>query len=437
MKQACNLSILLIGLMMLLSGCGLMKLFTSEQRGVCMARLETKEGATYTGYLRMPMSGDKELKLFDDLALTQSAGTFKSEDLKGIELSNPKQPDSSYRFEYKKFSSFLRSNTAWMALVDKGPELTAYLLASSYKIDENGDIFFIGNEQRIIRGGGSMAVVKPSFPLFLEKRGGPLRKVALVHGINYEGSQFRGGVVRFLADDPDLCSYVRGLKWEFEDIDKVVKHYDPHRKGELVIKDDRGQVLALPPHKMVTDALSGELIYTADVAKNLTPHFGMASYLGLRSSLGTYFTYGGSVGFNQPCLVDDAALITEDPSFLLKDRKEVEVPQEFIKRVTLFSFNAFAGLQVPLDLRSVYVIPSLSGCVTGDLHSDYSLISVGPLVRCDLGIPLKYGNMLFFGAGYKYGFPIKDADEMAADNYKNVTPYGQSHTVFLTIGYMY
>ena len=45
--------------------------------------------------------------------------------------------------------------------------------------------------------------------------------------------------------------------------------------------------------------------------------------------------------------------------------------------------------------------------------------------------------MLFFGAGYKYGFPIKYADEMAADNYKKVTPYGQSHTVFLSIGYMY
>ena len=206
------------------------------------------------------MSGDKELKLFDDLALTQSAGTFKSEDLKGIELSNPKKPDLSYRFEYKKFSAFLQSNTAWMALVDKGPELTAYLLASSYKIDENGDIFFIGYEQRTIRSGGSMSVVKPSFPLFLEKRGGTLKKVALVHGVNYEGSQFRGGVVRFLADDPELCSYVRGLKWEFEDIDKVVKYYDPHRKGELVIKDDQGQVLTLPPYKMVTDALSGELI---------------------------------------------------------------------------------------------------------------------------------------------------------------------------------
>ena len=150
MKLAYNLSIL-IGLMMLLSGCGLMKLFTSEPRDVCKAQLETKEGATYTGYLRMPMSGDKELKLFDDLALAHSAGTFKSEDLKGIELSNPKKPDSSYRFEYKKFSTFLQSNAAWMTLVDRGPELTAYLLASSYKIDENGDIFFIGNEQRIIR----------------------------------------------------------------------------------------------------------------------------------------------------------------------------------------------------------------------------------------------------------------------------------------------
>ena len=79
-----------------------MKLFTSEPRDVCKAQLETKEGATYTGYLRMPMSGDTELKLFDDLALTQSAGTFNSEDMKGIELSNPKKPDSSYRFEYKK-----------------------------------------------------------------------------------------------------------------------------------------------------------------------------------------------------------------------------------------------------------------------------------------------------------------------------------------------
>ena len=165
-----------------------MKLFTLEPRDVCKAQLETKEGATYTGYLRMPMSGDKELKLFDDLALTQSAGTFKSEDLKGIELSNPKKPDLSYRFEYKKFSAFLQSNTAWMALVDKGPELTAYLLASSYKIDENGDIFFIGYEQRTIRSGGSMSVVKPSFPLFLEKRGGTLKKVALVHGVNDEVS---------------------------------------------------------------------------------------------------------------------------------------------------------------------------------------------------------------------------------------------------------
>ena len=64
-----------------------------------------------------------------------------------------------------------------------------------------------------IRSGGSMAVVKPSFPLFLEKRGGTLKKVALVHGVNYEGAQFRGGVVRFLADDPELCSYVRAVSY--------------------------------------------------------------------------------------------------------------------------------------------------------------------------------------------------------------------------------
>lgn len=431
-KQYFQVSLSLLLLTLFLSGCSVLSWTTNQHRSFYEGVIVKKDGTTQKAYVLMPQAEDKQISV-SHVSSGADAVRMASEEVAYIQLHNSQSPQREQRFYYLPKQ---RGGKAWMAYLNRGDALTAYILAVTYVIEKDGSLSLVGIQQRTTHGNGTSMVVNPSYHLYLQKNGLPPKFVSLIGGINFEASSFRHGVVRYLSDDDELCQYIQGLKWSFDDLDQILHYYNPNRSGSLAIKDDHGNLISLPPRSLITHALNDELTYTLSVQKPMAQHFGMGIGLGLRSSWKTYFTYGAEVGYNQPRYVSQESIIEQDfINYSKVDISQYEVRDEFIKRDHVFNFNAFAGVQAPFNFKKLYLVPSINMTLGGDFGSEFAAISAGPMARLDFGIPLKYGSVFFVGLGYRYAHFLKSEDDRINTTYKNINTYAPLGSFYFTIAY--
>ncbi|MDR0799196.1 MAG: hypothetical protein LBN18_05510 [Dysgonamonadaceae bacterium] len=102
------------------------------------------------------------------------------------------------------------------------------------------------------------------------------------------------------------------------------------------------------------------------------------------------------------------------------------IPEDFSK-ASLFRFNTFLGLQLPLDLKKIYVVPAGHISFGGVFSADYATLHYGPMATLDFGFKMKYGSILFIGAGYRRNIPLKSEEgkaEVSAPGFEAYQPYG-------------
>lgn len=436
MKQYSRILLFSVLVVLLVSSCSVLNLMTNVPRDFYPGILVKKDGSAQKAFILMPQAEDQTISISSQ-ASGANATKISAEDIVYFQLHNAQAPQNEHRFYYLPRRG---GNMVWMAFLDRGEHVSAYIMALTYKIEKDGSLGLIGYQQKTQHSNGTMMVEKPSYSLFFQKNGESTKFISLIGGVSFEGSSFRAGVVRYLSDDDELCRYVRELKWTFDDLDKIVRYYNPKRSGSLAVKDDNGNTLALPPRKLTTSILDKELVYTLSGSKAMAPNHGMGAKVGFRSSLGTYFVYGSEVGISTPAYTDENEILLNDRINWFRtggDRTKYEVQKELIKQDKVFNFDVFAGLQLPLDFKKVYLIPSLSFTASGDLGMEFRGLSVGPLARLDLGIPVKYSDVFFIGVGYKHSYFLKSEEDRIKTTYKNLNTYAPLGTAYITIGYTF
>jgi hypothetical protein len=382
-----------------------------------------KNGEEKAGQVNLPSPADKAVYILGGDRSEAVPKTFiNGDEIDRIVLAHPSTPDKAYTVRYLTLKLSLgRKADRWVICVAEGPYVSAYIGAENYGFDSGGDLKLIGTRQRINTGVGT-TIIQPSYPVFMMKKDDKeLTLVALTEGIQFEGSAFRSGVTHFLNDDPKLCEYIRYEKWGFENIDDIIAGYNPDRgNGNLVIN---GITIAPPEKKLLTGDLDKEMIIYVESAipsdRNYTTQFG----LGIRSSIYRFLAYGADLGVASAKYVDDIKRIENHPGNQWVDAPVIDAD---LSKQTLFRFNLFAGGQLPLDLKKVYLVPGAHIAFGGMFGTEYSTLYYGPMATLDLGFKLKDGSIFMIGGGYRRNIPLKsdeDKAEASAPGFEAYKPY--------------
>lgn len=411
---------LLIIFVFILSSCGTSKK-TSKQDGRYPGTIHLTNGKKTSGIIHIPSGSSKTVVIVNKENNKDVHAAFNSEETQKIEVYHPNSPDHPSTMQYMPIKDlFNKISYRWLVVISEGPYASAYIGADFYKITPNGEIELGGYRQVIYRPNGSV-ILNPSFPIYLMKKGDRgLTTVSLKEGISFEESSFRSGVSRFFADDPKLSEYMRHQKWKFDDLNIIIKNYNPNRgNGDLTIN---GITIAPLKKSLLTRDFDKELFWTLETAIPSDEHYGSQYALGIRSTLFRFMSYGVNAGFGSVEYIDDVKRVENHPGNWIE---APAIESDFSKQNS-FRINTFAGAQLSFDLGKIYLVPAAHISFGGLMGVEYQALNYGPMATLDIGFKLKKGGILLLGGGYNYNIPLKseeDKETASAPGFKAYEPY--------------
>jgi len=423
-KNYLKITVLLVLCVVLLSSCSAyinsFKEYNLQETNTYPGTVFLKSGEQLTGEAAFPNALSKTVLFINQ---NRERSTLQATDIAKIELHNVFASDKVYSIYYL----LIRKNTNyWVAQIAESKYITAYISAEGYRIRSDGSLELGGYTFSYSTGpNGARAVEQPSFPVYMKKKDAEFPTcVGWKGGISNEGSVLRGGVSRYLKDDPQLTEYVRRAKWGVKDIDKIVENYIPNRSADQPL----ALVSTAPiPPKFISNDFTKETIVYFETAfpQSGKPMFG----LGMKYIPVKYITSGATVGYASVKYVSYDKRIDNHP-FISSENKspltDPVIPEDYAT-ANCINGNIFAGVQLPMDLKKIYLIPSASMNIGGLFSSDYMTFYYGPVGMIDVGFKLKYGSSLLIGGGYRYNIPIKSAEKKAEASYPGYdafSPFG-------------
>jgi hypothetical protein len=346
---------------------------------------------------------------------------LQAAEIEKIELHHASAPGKVYSIYYLLMK---KNSNSWVVQMDESKYVTAYICAAGYKIKADGSLELGGYMRSYSTGpNGARAVEQPSFPVYLKKETAAFPKmVGVKGGAANEGSALRMGVSRYLKDDPQLTEYMRNAKWGVDDIDKIVENYIPNRTEDQPF--ELATIAPLAP-EFISNDFTKETIFYLETAfpQGQKPMFG----LGMKYVPIKFIQAGANIGYAPVKYVSSDKRIENHP-FITDENKgpytDPLIPEDYAT-ANCFNANIFAGLQLPMDLKKLYLIPSASMNIGGLVGSDYYTLYYGPSGMIDIGIKLNYGDVLLIGGGYRYNIPIKKT-EASYPGYDAFIPFGSA-----------
>jgi hypothetical protein len=258
--------------------------------------------------------------------------------------------------------------------------------------------------------------------------------VGVKGGAVNESSALRMGVSRYLKDDPQLTEYMRNAKWGGDDIDKIVESYIPNRTEDQPL--ELATITPIAP-EFISDDFTKETIFYLETAfpQGQKTMFG----LGMKYVPIKFIQAGANIGYAPVKYVSYDKRIENHP-FITGENKGPDtdplIPEDYAT-ANCFNANIFAGLQLPMDLKKLYLIPSASMNIGGLFGSGYQTFYYGPSGMIDIGIKLNYGSVLLIGGGYRYNIPIKSAEQKAEASYPGYDAFTSFGSVLVRLTYKF
>ena len=325
----------------------------------------------------------------------------------------------------------------WVYKKCEGANVSAYVGAAAYQINEDGTPHFIGIPLHYFKGKDTITI-EASFPLYAYRKKDKQLQLVTFIGKGYEPAAFRKGISRVLKDDPMLCEYLREQKWDYEDLQNFVENYNPNRKETQLTVN--GEVVERKPQRFITDELNKEIIIFLDYlhpSNKIFNVYGSELNIGVRSTVARFFTGSAGIGYGKTQYVDDKKRSEKYPELWTQ---EVEVAQDEFSETTCFNANVFLGGQTPFRFYRLYLIPA-AGWNFGTLWSmDFATEYHGLQLSFDLGYKMKYGSILFAGLSFRQMKPLQkesDDDNWVYHSKPRFFKYPDVNAIALRIGYKF
>ena len=405
-----------------LSSCGVNKSMLSQENNNYPGTIVLTNGERKTGQIGMPRPGDKSVLFIGSENGKNTETYIEPENIDRIEIGAGSSDKVHVVRRMPIRGMFNSVSDRWVLCIAEGPYVSAYIGAEGYTINYDGTISLAGTRQ-VLQTGASTAIINPSFPVYLIKQGDKaLVNVALKDGVSFEGSAFRAGVSRYLADDPKLGEYIRSEKWDFNNLGIIVRNYNPARgNGELLAID--GVTVEPTKRGIFTNALDKEMLFYVESTIPSDDTYGTQFAIGLRTSAFKFLSYGADIGYASAKYIDESKRFENHPINSLPDAFVID---DDLSKQGLFRFNTFLGGQLPFDLKKVYLIPAAHISFGGMLGNEYSTLNYGPMMTLDVGLKLKHGDILLIGGGYRRNIPLKGdegKEEASAPGFEAYKPY--------------
>lgn len=404
-----------------------MKEYNTQENNLYEGSVFLSNGEKQTGRVAFP-NYESETVLFFDASGTRSE--IKREDIEHLVLYNSSAPDIVYSVH---FLPIRKTGKRWVVKTAEGEYLTSYIGAAGYKILSDGTLELGGYRQHISTGNGT-AVVNPSFPVLMQKKGETeLTMVGLKGGVNMESSGLRSGFSRFLKDDPQLTQYIRDAKWGYDNLGEIVEYYIPNRTEDqkLALAE-----LAPVPVKFFTDDLTHEIIVHAETGFPIDKDHGTMFGIGFKFVPYKFFTWDFGVGYTT---ADVVSYDKRMENHLINGLYTAPViPEDYITEKCV-NFNIFAGGQLPMDLKKIYLIPSAGVNFGASIFTNNISFNpyYGPTGMLDIGFKFKYGNILLLGCGYRHNIPIASDSKRAENAYPDYDAFKPYGTLIMRLTYKF
>ena len=327
----------------------------------------------------------------------------------------------------------------WVYKKCEGANVSAYIGAADYKINEDGTPHFVGISARIEHNDGT-DLIPPSFPLYVARKNDKQLQLVTFIGEDYDATTFRKQISRVLRNDPILCEYLREQKWGYEDLHNIVENYNPNRVDTQLTVN--GEEIKCNPQKLITDELNGEMILFVDY---LHPNnkvfniYGDGLNIGLRRIAARFFTGSVGIGYEKAQYVDDEIRRKKHPD-IWGPNKEYEVASDEFSETNCFNINIFVGGQAPFHIQKFYIIPSVGWNFGTLMSKNFATEYHGLQLSFDLGYKTKYGSVLFAGLSFRQMKPVKkkqDTENWAYHSSPRFFKYPDVDAVALRIGYKF
>lgn len=404
-----------------LNSCNVNRTLLNQENNNYPGTVFLKNGEKRAGQVGMPLPNSKTVLFIEQREGTDIKTFISSVEIERIEFNFGYSSDNVHIVRYMPVRGMFNSiSDKWVMQIAKGQYASAYIGAEGYSINHDGSISLSGTRQVLNHGTGT-AIINPSFPVYMIKDGDKvLTNVALKEGVSFEGSAFRSGVSRYLSDDSQLCEYMRQEKWDFENLEAIIRNYNPDRGGEKLIIDG----IAIEPKKkgLFTDNLDREMLFYVESAIPSDDIYGTQFAIGIRTSAYKFLSYGADLGYASAKYIDQVKRIENHPGNWV----DTPISDDDFSKQSLFRFNTFLGGQLPFDLRKFYLIPAAHITFGGMLGNGYSTLNYGPMVTLDFGFKMKRGDILLIGAGYRHNIPLKGDEgkaEASAPGFEAYEPY--------------
>lgn len=428
MNKNIRTATLLILCATLLSSCSAyinsLKEYNIQERNTYPGTVFLKSGEQLTGKAAFPNYSSKTVLFINS---NGERNTLQTANIERIELYNEATPDKVYSVYYLKLK---RNRTYWVVQMAKGEYVTAYISAIGYKIFEDGSLDLGGYTNTYSVGNGARVVESPSFPIYMKKETAEYpTMIGVKGGSTNESSALRMGVSRYLKDDPQLTEYVRNAKWGVYDIDKIVENYIPNRSADqpLLLA-----TIAPMPSQVISNDFTKETIFYFETAflQNQKSMFGIGmKYIPLK-----YIAAGLNVGYAQ---IEYVSYLNRLNNHLFNNLHTAPVIPEDYAKANCFNINLFAGIQIPVNLKKIYLIPSASMNIGGLANPEYGTFYYGPVGMIDAGFKFNNGSAVLIGGGYRHNIPLKSAAKKAEDSYPGYDAFSPFGSFLLRLTYKF
>lgn len=385
-------------------------------------------GLSETGYVQTIHYNSKNVKIYNENEGKDLRKTIPADSIKSVEIYNEKSPEKIHRFEYLKIKKNKRN---WLGEIAKGTNVRTFIMAQGYEISTYGYLVITGTSTTYYTNNIQTMKIQPSYPVYMIKNGEEVATIISLHGgIKFEDSAFRGGVSKYLSDDSEICKLIRNNKLGFDDLDMINKLYNPNRANMPLIY--KNEVIRIKPDQFFTEYFNKELRWKFEFDIPLDNQHGVQARFGLQSSFMKFFTYGFDVGYGSATFVEEGLL---PPYFNNKP-----ITEEYLVNASGIAFNGSLGTHLPMDLKSCYLVPGVSvalGALICENNESAFNLYYAPTFTLDVGLKLKYGNVVFIGAGLRNHVPIVSQEARDNQTYNGFAYYTNYNSLFLRIGYQF
>lgn len=387
-------------------------------------------GLSKTGYVQTINYNSKIINIYSEKSGKNLISAIPSDSIQRIEIYNEKSPEKTHRFEYLKIK---KDKKNWLAEIAEGPNVRTFIMAQGYEIDTDGSLIVLGTSTTYYSNNMPTMNIQPSYPVYMIKKGEEVATIISLHGgIKFENSAFRGGFSRYLSDDKTICDLIRKNKLGFNDIDMINKLYDPNRGNAALIYNNKE--ITIEPDHFFTNYFNKELEWKFEFDKPLDNQHGVQARIGLQSSFMKFLTYGFEFGYGSAIFADEALL---PPYYKMNNTK---ITEKYLVKSHGMLINTFLGTHLPMDLKSFYLIPGFSvalGALICENNESAFNLHYAPTFTLDVGLKLKYGSVVFIGAGLRNYVPIVSQEARDNQTYNGFSYYNNYNSLFFRIGYQF